>query len=68
MAKYYVNNSAQPNGDHEVHRDGCSWLALIKSRKEIGEHYSCLSAVIEAKKTYTKSNGCIHCSKDCHTS
>ena len=26
MARYYVNDRAQPNGDHEVHKDGCSFM------------------------------------------
>lgn len=68
MAKYYVNNSAQANGDHEVHKDGCYWLTLVTSKKDLGYHSDCESAVREAKNTYTKSNGCIHCSKECHTS
>ena len=29
MALYYVNNTAQSNGDHEVHREGCYWLTLV---------------------------------------
>lgn len=68
MAKYYVNNTAQANGDHEVHKDGCYWLTLVSSKKDLGYHYGCESAVREAKKTYKQSNGCIHCSKECHTS
>ena len=31
MAKYYVNNKAQSNGDHEVHKAGCPYLLLIRS-------------------------------------
>jgi len=68
MAKYYVNNTAQSNGDHEVHEDGCYWLTLVVSKKDLGFHSNCKSAVTEAKKTYKKSNGCIHCSEECHTS
>lgn len=68
MAKYYVNNSPQPNGDHEVHKEGCYWLGLAASKKELGYYYSCEAAVLAAKITYKQSNGCIHCSKECHTS
>jgi len=68
MAKYYVNNTAQSNGDHEVHKDGCYWLSLISSKKDLGEHTTCYSAVRKAKETYLKSNGCKTCSEDCHTS
>lgn len=41
MAKYYVNNSAQKNGDHEVHKDGCYWLTLVTSKKDLGHHTGC---------------------------
>jgi len=26
MDAYYVNKNAQPNGDNEVHKEGCSWM------------------------------------------
>ncbi|WP_298547162.1 hypothetical protein [uncultured Aquimarina sp.] len=68
MPRYYVNNTAQANGDHEVHKEGCRWIPFIKSKKDLGIHTTCYSAVREAKKTHPQSNGCIHCSKDCHTS
>lgn len=68
MAKYYVNNTAQANGDHEVHKEGCYWLSLVTSKKDLGNHLTCHSAVREAKKTYSKSNGCKTCSNECHTS
>jgi len=67
MAKYYLNNTAQANGDHEVHKDGCYWLTLVTSKKDLGYHTNCKAAVREAKKTYSQSNGCVHCSKECHT-
>ena len=68
MAKYYVNNTAQPNEDHEVHKEGCYWLSLVISKKELGNHLTCHSAVQEAKRTYTQSNGCRTCSNECHIS
>ena len=68
MQHYYVNNNAQPNGDHEVHVSTCSFLALARSTSSLGYHDSCLSAVRQAKQTYSKSNGCYYCCKPCHTS
>lgn len=68
MAYYYVNNQAQPNGDHEVHVHGCYWLAIAKDTKFLGDFSSCGPAVAEAKKTWPRSNGCAHCSPTCHTS
>lgn len=67
MARYYVNNTPQVNGDHEVHQDGCYWLSQANSVKDLGFHYNCQSAVREAKKTYHQSNGCRTCSNECHT-
>lgn len=64
MAAYYVNNDAQTNGDHEVHKSGCSWMP--SNKKYLGEHGSCHSAVAEAKKTYSQADGCAHCSPECH--
>ena len=67
MASYYVNQNAQNNGDHEVHTSGCSWLPSVENRIYLGEHSSCHSAVLEAKKYYSQVNGCYYCSRDCHT-
>lgn len=67
MARFYVRTTAQANGDHEVHKDGCSYMPAAENRKYLGEFLTCRSAVTEAKKTYPKSNGCYFCNKDCHT-
>lgn len=67
MTRYYVNRNAQPNGDHEVHTAHCNWLRLAQSVLDLGDHYSCATAVAKAKLTYPKSNGCVHCSPSCHT-
>lgn len=65
MANYYVNDSAQPNGDHEVHRQGCNWMP--QNRTYLGDHLTCFSAVVAAKRIYRQSNGCFFCSRECHT-
>jgi hypothetical protein len=67
MAKYYVNDNKQNNGDHEVHNENCMYLSLIKSKTDLGNHYFCNSAVEKAKTIYSQSNGCYHCSNYCHT-
>ena len=64
--KYYVNNKAQSNGDHEVHTENCTYLP--SDRKYLGDFSNCKDAVAEAKKTYNKSNGCKTCSNACHAS
>ena len=68
MAKYYVNDNAQDNGDHEVHKNGCVWLPKIVSKTYLGEFSNCHDAVKAAKKIYPTSDGCATCSPACHTS
>jgi len=65
MASYYVNDNAQPNGDHEVHKDGCQFMPKYKT--SLGDHASCGPAVTQAKRKYPTANGCRTCSRDCHT-
>jgi hypothetical protein len=65
--RYYVNNTAQPNGDHEVHKEGCYWLGLASSKTDLGYHGTCHTAVAAARAYHRQSNGCIHCSPVCHT-
>ncbi|MCV9930437.1 hypothetical protein OIU83_22445 [Flavobacterium sp. LS1R49] len=68
MKKYYVNNTAQPNGDHEIHTEDCLYFKNIISKKYLGEFSNCKFAVTEAKKIYSKSDGCKTCCNDCHSS
>ncbi len=68
MAWYYVNDNAQPNGDHEVHVYGCSWLALVVNKTYLGDYTSCSPAVTKARTIYSQCNGCFYCSNACHTS
>lgn len=68
MARYYVNRNAQSNGDHEVHRTGCSRLPDQQNRVSLGDHIACNSAVRKARNYYQQVNGCYYCSRDCHTS
>ena len=67
MTAYYVNNNAQSNGDHEVHKSGCYWLSLATNTSYLGDFYSCFPAVAKARLTYPTANGCAHCSPACNT-
>ena len=67
MQIYYVNTNAQQNGDHEVHRAGCPFLPVATSTRYVGDFRNCYAAVQEARKYYPQSNGCSHCSRECHT-
>ncbi len=62
---YYVNKIAQPNGDHEVHKDGC--IKMPSNRKYLGNYTNCFEAVRAAKEDYPTANGCWICSRECHT-
>ena len=68
MANFYVNQNAQPNGDHEVHQDGCYWLSLVVNSLYLGNFWTCWGAVMEAQRMYPRANGCAHCSPTCHIS
>ena len=68
MTSYYVNNNSDNEGDHEVHEDGCAWLAMAHSVSYLGDYTSSVPAVAKAKQTYITANGCKHCSPFCHTS
>ena len=67
MAYYYVNKNAQANGDHEVHKTGCSFMPGSDNRIYLGDFSYCSSAVREAKKHYNQVNGCYYCANNCHT-
>jgi hypothetical protein len=68
MDHYYVNNRAQENRDHEVHKEGCIYLPVITDKLYLGMHINCQEAVKEALKFYKRSNGCKTCCPECHTS
>lgn len=68
MKRYYVNELAQPNGDHEVHAETCMFLSLVHYKRDLGLHNDCESAVIAARRIYSTADGCYWCSRACHTS
>ena len=66
-SSYYVNDRAQPTGEHEVHKQGCYYLGLAHSTTYLGMFYTCQEAVATAKyERYNNSDGCAHCSPACH--
>jgi len=67
MANYYVNTNAQPNGDHEVHRAGCTFMPEPRHQLFLGDFTGCAPAVRKAKESYRQSNGCYYCAPECHT-
>lgn len=65
--RYFANSNTQPNGDHEVHREGCDHMPLPVHHVYLGNFTGCREAVQAAKQIYPQSNGCYWCSKECHT-
>jgi hypothetical protein len=65
MARYCVNNEAQANGDHEVHKEGCNYWPY--NRTDLGVFLNCMDAVRAAKRYYSQSNGYFFCARECHT-
>lgn len=65
MYHYVVNRIAQPNGDHEVHREGCQYWPQMFT--DLGRHSICQTAVAEAKRHFVRANGCAFCARECHT-
>jgi len=65
--KYYVNNHAQPTGEHEVHAEGCYYLTIAQSTTPLGSFNNCYDAVLAARKIYDNVDGCAFCCPPCHT-
>ena len=40
MGNYYVNINAQLTGEHEVHKEGCSWFPNKENAKYLGFYFS----------------------------
>ncbi|MCK5129126.1 MAG: hypothetical protein KAQ68_04700 [Clostridiales bacterium] len=67
MFRFYINpdTTQNPNGNNEVHREGCHKLpfgAIL-----LGRYNKCSEAVEAAKEAgWTKADGCVHCCKSAH--
>lgn len=67
MPRYYVNDNAQANGDHEVHVETCQWLPEPGNRAYLGIFDACRPAVAKARERHRRVNGCFYCCRPCHT-
>ena len=61
MYKYTINKHAQNNGDHEIHKSGCSHEPLPRNRVDLGYQIDDFSALNAGKRIYQKADGCVHC-------
>lgn len=68
-AFYYYNKNTDSRGNHEVHREDCSYLPSSQNRVYISYEKDCHSAIQRAKNATGKTNfdGCFFCSRACHT-
>ena len=66
MPSYYVNKNIQPTGEHEVHKEGCHRMPELQNRVYLGYFSNAIDAVREARRYYTKVDGCYYCSNDAH--
>lgn len=66
MKHYYVNSVPQPNGDHEVHCEGCLWMPSINNRIYLGCFASSKEALAAAKWRYSGADGCMYCCPEIH--
>jgi hypothetical protein len=49
---YYVNDNAQSTGEHEVHKENCTYLQMTSSKTYLGYYYNCIDAIKKAKEHY----------------
>lgn len=66
MARYFVNKKPQAGGEHEIHREGCTYMPEENNKMFLGSFSNCYEAVEEAKKFYISVDGCFYCSNACH--
>jgi len=59
MTHYFVDNSTQPDGTHEVHAVGCKRMAIDK--QYLGDFMTCEQANIEARKQFWQTGACVRC-------
>jgi len=59
MTHFFVDNSTQPDGAHEVHAVGCRRMAIDK--QYLGDFLSCEQAVLEARKQFWTTAPCVRC-------
>ena len=64
IAKYYVAVRPQTNENHAVHKEGCPFLPDDDKRIYLGEFISGYEAVSESQHFFSKTKGCLFCSRD----
>ena len=65
--KFYLTKTTTNKDEYLVHKEMCVYLPVESLRIDLGEHYSCESAISEACIKKENVNGCFHCALLCHT-
>lgn len=65
MPNYYLNQNPQSTGEHEVHKQGCSWFP--SSVLSLGSFSDAVPAVRHAKSLGYNADGCYYCCREAHT-
>ena len=66
MPNYCVNKNAQSTGEHEVHKDTCTFLPDKENRINLGSCITCQEAIVKARKYYDNVDGCFYCIPECN--
>jgi hypothetical protein len=61
VTHYFVDKSEQSDGTHIVHAQGCQCMATDK--EYLGDLASMAHALMEARKNYWFTGGCVECEK-----
>ena len=64
VATYYVAVRPLTNENHAVHKEGCPFLPDGEKRIYLGVFSSDPDAIKESKRHFSKTKGCIFCSKE----
>jgi hypothetical protein len=62
MSHFFINNFAEPDGNHEVHLVGCRRMPMDK--RYLGNFHCVAEALIEARKDFWQSSGCERCARE----
>lgn len=66
MARYYVNNRKDNNGNNEVHKYGCHWLNEASDVSYLGTFNNGIEAVNYARYLGYHADGCYYCCREAH--
>jgi hypothetical protein len=64
VARYYVAIRPLTNENHAVHKEGCPFLPDGEKVIYLGDFSSGQDAIKESKRHFSKSKGCVFCSKE----